>query len=238
MAIQKCVAHRPWAKNRNSGQLRTTRVNPAAVLLMGSGGKVRVVDPVDTYILEGGWAESTKRKYAAAVTKYNAFCSFFNKRVRLPMPREDVCNFIVWANSGLGGRTVNGKTARTYVTGLRMWHTLHDVDFPHVSKDRVRLALKAARKVDHSRAVAVEGRGPILLQSLSDLVRRARHSSDINAKAFAALVLVAFWGMARIGELVQDVDDLGRFIRCRDVCQTSYGLRITIWGAKTADVGK
>lgn len=78
----------------------------------------------------------------------------------------------------------------------------------------------------------------ISLQALSNFVRRVKNARDLEHRVVADMVLVAYWGLARIGELVQDPDNATWFIKKRDVEVRSTKAVITLWDAKTAAAGE
>lgn len=101
-------------------------------LLTGSDLKIKKPSRVEIYILKKAWKYSTQRKHAAAVRKFFAYCKSNDLKVTLPIARKDVCNFIVWATMEEKTR-IKASTAAAYLSGLRMWHVLHDKAFPLVS---------------------------------------------------------------------------------------------------------
>lgn len=131
---------------------------------------------------------------------------------------------------------VRSSTTKRYLTGLRMWHVLHDTDFPVLNAHCIRLLFKAA-KVTESAPKRV--RRGLTLMDLNELV------SNINTSISSGLIhvgvlLVAFWGLARLGELTLNEDHPTVFIRRRDVSfdNSMTHARILIRMAKTAAPGE
>lgn len=128
------------------------------------------------------------------------------------------------------------NTTRRYLTVLRMWHVLHDVAFPPVNDHRIQLLLKASKKTESS---PVSKRAGFTLMDIHRLINHLK-GSTISELVLRGLILVGFWGLARLGELTLSVDHPNVFIRRKDVSFASDGSRakILIRMAKTAAPGK
>lgn len=124
-------------------------ISPAQTALMRSGvNSVGDLDPASTFILMNGWAAATTRQYAAAVNKYLTFLKWKgNYDVALPSSAQNIYDFILWCSSS-SSKPVLSRTTTRYLTGLRMWHALHDSPFPTVNLHRVRLLLKGCTKLE------------------------------------------------------------------------------------------
>lgn len=191
----------------------------------------------DLFILQHGWAPATTRQYAAAVNKYLSFLkSVGHNEKALPASRKLVYMFILWCSAAEGARVLSKTTSR-YLTGLRMWHVLHDKIFPDVNVHRVRLLLKGCKKLE------VAPRRPtrigMTLRDMIDLcdLLTTGNSTDLVVRA---ILITGFWGLARLGELTFHPDHPTIFLRRRDVSFAADGktawLRVRM--AKTAGPGE
>lgn len=194
-------------------------------------------DKTTNFILNNGWAPATTRQYAAAVNKYTTFLkSLEHDGGILPASSKNLYHFILWCATT--SRTpVASSTIKRYLTGLRMWHTLHDQPFPSVNGHRVRLLLKSVSKIEVHRPK--RHRVGLTLQDMVDLTDylTSDNSKDLVTKA---VLLVGFWGLARLGELTLHPDHPSVFLRRKDVRfskdgRTAY-LRLRL--AKSAGPGE
>lgn len=205
------------------------------VLRQTAPGIIKPLSKASSFILDHGWAATTIRHYAAAVNQYFSFMKK-TQPYPFPSPSEAVYNFICWCRDNKNGSTVLSDTARRYLTGLRMWHVLHDVDFPPVNDHRILLLLKAAHATE-SRPVTT--RKGFTLIEIHRLVKDLDHTT-ISSVVMQGVILVGFWGLARLAELTLSSDHPDFFIRRKDVHfnagKTHVKLRIRL--AKTAAPGK
>lgn len=195
------------------------------------------LDSPSLFILKNGWAAATTRQYAAAVNKYFSFLDQDGKREEgMPATKTCIYGFVLWCST-TERRPVLSKTTARYLTGLRMWHALHDKPFPSVNLHRIRLLLKGCKmkEIQKDRTKRVG----LTLQDLLDLSDRLTTSSTIDLVTKAVL-LTGFWGLARLGELTRHVDHPEVFIRRKDLTFSTDGKRATIRIrlAKTASPGE
>lgn len=182
-------------------------------------------DDITIFILTHGWAAATTRQYAAAVNKYTKF--FLTRDIEssmLPVTSKDVYMFILWCASSTNTK-ISSSTIRRYLTGLRMWHTLHGQPFPSVDIHRVRLLLKSCAKSEVKKVRRI--RCGLNLQDILDLTDRLT-SDNIVDLVTKAVILVGFWGLARLGELTLHPDHPLIFLRRRDVKFSSDGRHATL----------
>lgn len=118
-----------------------------------------------------------------------------------------------------------------------MWHTLHAHQFPSVDSHRVRLLLKSVGKQEMRRPL--RDRVGLTLRDMVDLTDylTSDNNQDLVTKA---ILLVGFWGLARLGELTLHPDHPKVFLRRKDLRfsrdgNTAY-LRLRL--AKTARPGE
>lgn len=169
-----------------------------ATLMTGSRNEPDPSDPVIRFILCNSWAAATTRQYAAAVNKFVKFVSkLTNDEELLLASSHRLYHFILWCSTS-GTSNVSSNTIRRYFTGLHMWHMLHDFGFPVVSPHRIRLLLKACTKKQITRAKWTQI--GLLLQDVLDLADAftTENRADLVTKA---IILIIFWGLARLGEL-------------------------------------
>lgn len=205
------------------------------VLRQTSPNTFVILNPASTFILHHGWAAATTRHYAAAVNRYFLFMKH-TKAYTFPTTPDAIYAFICWCTSNEDIKTVLSNTTKRYLTGLRMWHVLHDQPFPDVNAHRVRLLLKAALVTQNT---DVPTRAGFTLMDIHRLVKDLNpdKTGDIVLKS---LLLVGFWGLARLGELTYSTDHPTIFIRKKDVQFNSEGTRahIVLRLAKTAQPGE
>lgn len=205
------------------------------VLQQVAPGHLQKLSVASSLILRHGWAASTVRHYAAAVNKYFLFAKEAN-RASFPATTESIYEFICWCKDGGKDTTVRAGTTKKYLTGLRMWHVLHDTTFPTVNEHRIRLLLKASKKVE------VEQPSNRMGFTLSDIHRMVKNLNehDHQHMVLRGVILVGFWGLARLGELTMSTDHPDVFIRRKDVRfdkdMTHATIRVRL--AKTAAPGE
>lgn len=189
------------------------------------------------FILRHGWAPATTRQYAAAVNKFLAFLTDDNSLTRSqPFETRIIYKFILWCSVS-STKKVSANTVKRYLTGLRMWHVLHDNLFPLVNSDRIRLLLKSCEKTQVlHRGRQREG---LTLGDVLELTDRLTSSNKLDLVT-KAVILIGFWGLARLGELTLHRDHPLVFIRRRDLRFSSNGLHayIQLRQAKTSQPGE
>lgn len=206
-------------------------------LLRDGSHTVGRLDGPSLFILQHGWAPATTRQYAAAVNKFLLFLSTTaNKDTRQPFRSKLVYQFILWCSASASKR-VSTATIKRYLSGLRMWHSLHDKPFPSVDVHRVRLLLKSCTRTQDTSSRKV--RVGLTLQdvvALTDLLSTPSRRDLV----MRSIILVGFWGLARLGELTRSRDHPTVFIRRRDISFGSRGhrARIALRLAKTAKPGE
>lgn len=172
------------------------------------------------FILKHGWAPATTRQYGAAVNKLLIFLRSENThRHNLPITGDTLYNFILWCSLSTE-KAVSSNTIKRYLTGLRMWHMLHEKRFPLVNLHRVRLLLKACKKTENS--LHRPTRVGLTLQDVLSLADKLTTSSyaDLVTKS---VILVGFWGLARLGEITLNQDHPSVFVRRKDLSFSASG---------------
>lgn len=195
------------------------------------------LDEPSRFILEHGWAPATTRQYAAAVNKFLVFLSTTRHASKLLLHDSKlVYRFILWCSASSSKR-VTTSTIKRYLSGLRMWHSLHEAAFPQVDIHRIRLLLKSCSRTQ----VVSSGRIRVglTLRDVVALTNKLTTTSKLDL-VVKTIILIGFWGLARLGELTASRDHPGIFIRRRDVSFKEDGTsaRIALRLAKTAKPGK
>lgn len=205
------------------------------ILCQTSRGAVANLSHASLLILHQGWAAATVRHYAAAVNRYFCFAELKGYR-SFPITTTAVYEFICWCNDNKEGHTVLSNTTKRYLTGLKMWHVLHDATFPPINPHRIRLLFKAALSSEVSTSRSRPG------ATLSDIYRLIKLLDGASRQSLIlkGLILVSFWGLARLGEVTRHTDHPLVFIRRQDVIIDSKGTKATIRLrlAKTAAPGE
>ncbi|EFP85373.1 uncharacterized protein PGTG_11542 [Puccinia graminis f. sp. tritici CRL 75-36-700-3] len=153
-----------------------------------------------------GWKWNTIVGYNAAVKKFIFFKNLSgDHNFVLPATVKDIEDFCFWAGRNLylnNSYKISSSSIKKYLCGLKAWHTFHSVEYPDISDKRIELLLKASARVDATLPPKPK-KPPIMLKHLIWLSNVMFPSGDID-KAILDLAIVAFWGMARIGELTYE----------------------------------
>lgn len=206
-------------------------------LLQGTTIGLTSPKSVVEFVLRHGWAAATTRQYAAAVNKFSTFVSTMKEGgVSLPATSHQIYHFILWCSTS-GDVRLSSTTIKRYLTGLRMWHALHDAPFPAVNYHRVRLILKACLKTELKKPKRI--RTGLLLRDVLDLTDALMTGNHIDL-VIRAVILVGFWGLARLGELTLHHDHPLIFLRRKDVKFSEDGtsVQLSVRMAKTASHGE
>lgn len=203
-------------------------------------------DVVKAYLIGGAWSPATLKHYNAGVSKLVTFAREYNipRTSLLPIDPTVLCHFVVWAGPKLNpdvqtpsSPPIKSNTIRTYLSGVKAWHLFHGIDYPHRETPRVEAMLTAAKRLEME-AEPGEKKEPILIRHLYKLVENL---ADGNAEGQVAytVALVAFWGMARLGELLKAASNLDQ-VRVKDLIWDPHGryVKIKIRAAKMAVVGE
>lgn len=209
---------------------------------LSRGGKETYHDKLQAHILFG-WKWNTVLLYNGAVKKFLKFKGETSKsQFDLPASVKDIYNFCVWAGRTREGPTkedVLSVTVSKYLHGLKAWHVYHLEQFPPVEEAIIKQILTASKRLD-ALIPKKDGKKPV---HLKHLVHLAVDLSTKGEKELAVLdtVLVAFWGLARLGEVVSEKKDAMEVIKLEDV--EIFGgdrreAKIVLRGAKTATPGE
>ncbi|POW01533.1 hypothetical protein PSTT_12445 [Puccinia striiformis] len=198
--------------------------------------------------LLSAWSHSTLLGHNCAVKKYlNFLAERHTGKLKLPISSSDVEAFCVWAGRNkyvTHAKKINATSLRKYLIGLSAWYTFHVVQFPDTNTDRLNLLIKASAKADKLKVI-VQKKPAVMLWHLVFLFNTLSKGTNFD-RALADLVLVAFWGMARLSKLTYHKGAgniyYGRSILTSDVTFSARGqltrtVLLTIRGAKTANPG-
>lgn len=202
-------------------------------------------DEVKQHFLRGAWGDGTLKSYNSGVVKLHRFAKVngVGKSELLPISPTLFKQFVVWASmkdveKSKEDESVKSSTLKAYIAGIKAWNMYHDEVYPPQVDKAVKTLLRATRAVE-ARAIEVEKkRPPVLLADLVTLMEVLPGRGEIGL-AMLTVALVAFWGTARLGELISD-NEKKRLPRWYDLewneerCQVS----ITIYNAKTAKPGE
>lgn len=175
-----------------------------------SGVEDTEMDEVKKHFLRGAWSDGTLKSYNSGIVKLYRFAEV-NKIERsklLPISPRTLKLFVVWASKknvsvAREDESVQSTTLKAYIAGIKAWHMFHDEHYPHGENEAVKTLLKASRIVE-SKAQQVEKKRPPVM--IADLVVLLEELPGRGEKGLAVLcaALIAFWGTARLGELLSD----------------------------------
>jgi hypothetical protein len=191
---------------------------------------------VDRHVLSG-WKLNTLVGYNAAVRKFLKFWLRERKSpFHLPASAADIYEFCGWAGrtvDGSGPQKIRSKTLSHYLCGLKAWHVFHDSQYPAHTEKKVALMLKASAREDFCLPVKPQ-KSPVMIQDLLVLADNLTGGSAKDQAIFD-LALIAFWGLARLGEVTA-----GSLVpvTARDVQVLDTNAVITLQAAKTAGPGE
>lgn len=203
-------------------------------------------DYVKSYMLNGSWADTTLKHYNAGVAKLMAYAleRHIHRDRLLPIQPDVLYSFVTWASTPLtpnvstqGPPPIKSTTVRSYLSGIKAWHLLHDRKYPHEATPRVECILTAAAKLELLKAPKVP-KDPVLVKHVFMLLE-SLSSGSMEEQVAYTVALVAFWGMARLGELLKSSTKVNQ-VKVKDVIwhPNNKYLTIRIREAKTATVGE
>lgn len=142
--------------------------------------------------LDKAWADSTIKNYTNSINTFLAFCKKHRIPSELTFPSSDylICSFIASQQD-----TVSPSTIKNYISGIRAWHVRNGHSFTR--SERLNLLTRASRPLANKRPP----RPPVsfeMLLALSD----ALNPIDPFDICVLACATCAFWGLARLGELL------------------------------------
>lgn len=203
-------------------------------------------DVIKSYMIGGTWSPATLKHYNAGVVTLLTFAreKGIPRSLLLPIDPSILYHFVVWAGPTpteqprpSGSPPIKSNTIRTYLSGVKAWNLFHDHDYPHKAAPRIEAILTAAQKLE-LKDEPKQKKNPVLIKILFNLVEQLADGGLENQVAYV-VALVAFWGMARLGELVKASKSLDQ-VSVKDLIWDPKGsyLIIKIRAAKTAAVGE
>lgn len=210
-----------------------------------SGVYLTGTDEVKQHYLCGAWGEGTLKSYNLGVVKLYQFAKVKNidRNELLPISPSLVKCFVVWASRkeverAEEDKSVKSSTMKAYLAGIKAWHMFHDHLYPHHVDGAVKTLLKATKMTEARINEVEKKRPPVLVSDLVILLEALPEQGEIGL-AMLKVALVAFWGTARLGELLSDNpkknlpkwDDL-------NWAEDKSHVRIKILNAKTAKPGE
>lgn len=148
-----------------------------------------------TRAIQGGWAESTLKRYTGTIKQFIRFCDAEHVPEHLRFPADEfiLCAF---AASSLGKHA--GGTPRSRMTALKAWHAAHNVEWK--GSTRLRYILNGVHNFAPNSSKKPP-RPPINATMLVQLVQNLDLDTPLDA-AIAACAVTSFWGQCRLGELL------------------------------------
>ena len=138
---------------------------------------------------------STIAGYSLALSRFLEFCNRENIPPELRFPaNEFVLSAFAASNAGL----LSGNTVCKYISALKAWHILHDVEWKGGS--RLNFILNGVKNLTPLSSRRPP-RPPVNVNMLSSLIAALDLHDPFDA-AVAATASVAFWGQCRLGELL------------------------------------
>lgn len=210
-----------------------------------SGFDSSAQDEIKQHYLLGAWGDGTLKSYNSGVVKLYRFAKVkgIEKGRLLPISPELVKRFVVWASkreveNAKEDESVKSTTLKAYIAGIKAWHLFHDEPYPHHVDGAVKALLKATR-ISESRLIEVEKKRPPVLVSDLVILLEVLPKQGETGLAMLAVALVAFWGTARLGELISDnlKKRLPRWDDLEWAVDKSY-VKIRLHEAKTANPGE
>ncbi|KAA1138733.1 hypothetical protein PGTUg99_035631 [Puccinia graminis f. sp. tritici] len=185
--------------SNNASNVNFNKIN----FFLRNGTEERQPTKADIHILSA-WKSSTLIGYTSAISKFiqfkkstgvGCFC--------LPITEETLEEFCIWA----GRNAVSSNTGKIsslslgkYIAGLKAWHVYHNVTFPTANKTRIDLILKASSREDET-ATKQPPKSPIRFWHMTHLWMNLVHRDNFD-RALLDMAIVAFWGLARLAELM------------------------------------
>ena len=133
--------------------------------------------------------------YSLALTRFLNFCNQENIPPELRFPADE---YVLSAFAASNAGSLSGSTVCKYISALKSWHILHNVEWKGGS--RLNFVLNGVKNLTppSSRRPPRSPVNAVMLTSLSTSLN-LRNPLDT---AIAAAASVAFWGQCRLGELL------------------------------------
>jgi hypothetical protein len=206
------------------------------------GSSLQRPNALDKHVLSG-WSGSTLRSYNSAVRKFLQFKKESGQKLfDLPATEQDIYGFCFWAGRKTGtstGREVSSVTLKKYLQGLKAWHTFHDSSYPNIVEKKVALLLKSLAKFEATEPKKARKK-PVMIEHLVVLASELANGCSEDL-AILDLVLVAFWGLARLGDVTLGQDEKegeGVYIQDVSILPDNSSATIELKRSETAPPGE
>lgn len=195
----------------------------------------------------GSWAKSTLAGYSAGMSKFIEFktktSAGFNADE--PVSDADIYDFIAWAGESAvevtngPRRPVGSTTIKKYLDGIRAWNIVRHTAIPTAHPAVVKTLLSASKRREEEKEL-VTIKNPIMIRQLFKLLDDTYQGSETE-RLTGTVGLVAFWGMARLGELLRTTVEDGAILRRHVEFGSKRGtpfVKLHLRKAKTAAPGE
>lgn len=202
-------------------------------------------DEVKQHYLRGSWGDGTLKSYNSGIVKLYRFADLrkIRREELLPISPSILKAFVVWASRkeverARDDESVKLSTLKTYIAGIKAWHLFHDESYPRHADEAVKVLLRATRRVESETQEIEKKRPPVLVSDLVVLLEVLPGQGE-KGLAMLTVALVAFWGTARLGELLSDnpKKDLPRWYDL-EWADVRMSVKINLRCAKTAKPGE
>lgn len=167
-------------------------------------------DEVKLHYLKGAWGDGTLKSYNSGIVKLMRFAKVkgIERKELLPISTKILKKFVVWASKkdvevAKEDESVKSSTLKSYIAGIKAWHMYHDHQYPYESDGAVKTLLKATRMIEAKMNEVEKKRPPVLISDLVILLEVLPERGE-EGLAMLTVALVAFWGTARLGELLSE----------------------------------
>ncbi len=147
-------------------------------------------------------AEGTRSGYGSGIIDWICWCdrNSIPEERRLPISSHDLRIYFAHKVGFEGASKTN-----TILSGLRAWHIIQDVPWP--SEDQLISNLRRAAASEAPPSTICPPRPPVTVHHLAALRQHLNLQADPFDIAVFACACTAFWGLARLGELVCPIKD-------------------------------
>lgn len=138
------------------------------------------------------WAPATRKNYTSGINRFLSFCRRHNIHSKLILPANDflLCAFVADISTYLTSLTI-----RNTLSALRAWHIEYGFDFPR--SERLLTLARSASLNQSTKPL----RKPVTIDLILALHKNLVLHNSFDLAVFAC-ALTAFWGLARLGEIL------------------------------------
>lgn len=166
-----------------------------------------------------GWAEGTLKGYSSGMSKFIEFkektAGGFDEDT--PIEDKDIYEFITWVGKlkvkveNGPDRVISSVTIKKYLDGIQAWHIVKHRSRPTADREVVSLMLSATQRNEEEKAL-LTNKKPIMIGQFYEFFKYAQGKSP-ELELAASISVIAFWGMARLGELLRGKAVNGALLR-------------------------